>query len=236
MEFNPSKCQVIHVTRRKHPIPSKYKLHGVLLESVTSAKYLGVDISNNLSWDTHIKRSTKKANQTLGFLRRNLQVKSEPLKSMAYQTLVRPQLEYGSEIWSPHTQTLIDQIEGVQRRAARWIKADFYRTSSVTDMLHSLNLRRLDQRRIDNRLSLMYKIHNDLVAIPVENYLVPLSRPARHCHSLSYRLITATTDYYKFSFFPRTIYHWNHLPPDIVHLPTIEQFNTAVCHIDHASP
>ena len=88
MEFNSSKCQVIHVTRRKHPVPSQYKLHGVLLESVTSAKYLGVDISNNLSWDTHIKRSTKKANQTLGFLRRNLQVKSEPLKSMAYQTLV----------------------------------------------------------------------------------------------------------------------------------------------------
>ena len=49
MKFNPSKCQVIHVTKRKDPIPTKYFLHGILLESVSSAKYLGVDISNNLS-------------------------------------------------------------------------------------------------------------------------------------------------------------------------------------------
>ena len=236
MEFNPSKCQVIHVTRRKHPFPTHYTLHGVQLESVSSAKYLGVDISNDLSWDNHINRSTTKANQTLGFLRRNIKVKSEPIKSIAYQTLVRPQLEYASEVWSPNTQTHINQIEMVQRRAARWIKADYSRTSSVTDMLHSLNLRRLDLRRIDARLSLFYKIHYNLVAIPIEDYLTPMTRYVRYGHSLSYRLITATTDYYKFSYFPRTVYHWNQLPPTFVHLPTLEQFNAAVCRIEHDSP
>ncbi len=30
MEFNSSKCQVIHVTRMKHHIPTEYYLHGVL--------------------------------------------------------------------------------------------------------------------------------------------------------------------------------------------------------------
>jgi len=133
MEFNSSKCQVIHVTKRKHRFPTHYTLPGVQLESVSSAKYLGVDISNDLSWDNHINRSTRKANQTLGFLSRNLKVKSEPIKSVAYQTLVWPQLEYASEVWSPNTQTYIDQIEMVQRRAARWIKSDYRRTSSVTD-------------------------------------------------------------------------------------------------------
>jgi hypothetical protein len=103
MEFNPSKYQVIHVTKRKHPIPTQYYFHGVQLESVTSAKYLGVDISENLTWDAHIDRTSKKANQTQGFLRRNIKVKSQSIKSIAYQTLVRPQLEYGSEVWSPHT-------------------------------------------------------------------------------------------------------------------------------------
>jgi hypothetical protein len=55
MEFNPSKCQVIHVAKRKHPIPSQYDLHGVQLESVILAKYLGLDISENLTWDAHIE-------------------------------------------------------------------------------------------------------------------------------------------------------------------------------------
>jgi hypothetical protein len=236
MEFNPSKCQVIHVTRKKHPIPSQYFLHNILLESVTSAKYLGVDIANDLSWDAHINRSTKKANQTLGFLRRNIKVRSEPLKSMAYQTLVRPQLEYASEVWSPHTQNNIDQLESVQRRAARWVKSDYGRTSSVTGMIQSLNWRRLDLRRIDSRLSLLYKVTHQLVAVPIEGHLTPVSKLSRHSHPLSYRTITATTDYYKYSFFPRSVFHWNQLPAHIPSLPTVEQFNAAVCSIEHASP
>lgn len=61
---------------------------------------------------------TQKANQTFGFLHRNIKVKSKPIKYMANQTLVRLQLEYGSEIWLTHTQTHIYQIERVQTRAA----------------------------------------------------------------------------------------------------------------------
>ena len=45
MEFNPSKCQVIHITRSKNPIPTQYTLHSCILKSVSLAKYLGVDIS-----------------------------------------------------------------------------------------------------------------------------------------------------------------------------------------------
>lgn len=34
MEFNPSKCQVIHLTRSRQPALNKYYLQGVLLEAV----------------------------------------------------------------------------------------------------------------------------------------------------------------------------------------------------------
>ena len=56
MEFNPSKCQVIHITRSKNPIPTQYTLHNCILESVSSAIYLSIDISSDLSWDTYINR------------------------------------------------------------------------------------------------------------------------------------------------------------------------------------
>ena len=36
-----------------------------------------------------------------------------------YKSLVRSQLEYGVQIWSPFRQGLIDVIEGVQRRATK---------------------------------------------------------------------------------------------------------------------
>ena len=44
MSFNPSKCQVLHITRAKRPIQTRYILHGTVLESVPSAKYVGVTL------------------------------------------------------------------------------------------------------------------------------------------------------------------------------------------------
>ena len=76
MQFNPSKCQVIHVTRSRSPLPTTYTLHGETLEAVASARYLGVDIANDLSWKTHVSRITNNANKSLGFLRRNLKTKT----------------------------------------------------------------------------------------------------------------------------------------------------------------
>ena len=101
ISFNPSKCQVIHVTRRKTPLQTNNHLHGCVLESVPSAKYLGVTISEDLKWSEHISNITKKANQKLGFLKRNIWAHNKNLKSAAYKTLVRPQLEYASTVWSP---------------------------------------------------------------------------------------------------------------------------------------
>jgi hypothetical protein len=97
-------------------------------------------------------------------MQKHMKVKSqsnESIKSIAYHMSVRPQLEYGSEVWSLHTKI---QIENVQRRAARWIKINYGQTSSVTDIHHSVKLQKLELRRIDARLSLFYKIHHGQVA------------------------------------------------------------------------
>ena len=119
MEFNPSKCQVIQITRSKKPIPTQHTFHNCILESVSSAKYLGVNISLDLSWDMQLNRISKKANNTLGFLRWNIKIHSESLKSSAYKVLVRPQLEYCSTVWCPFTDSNISKLEAVECRAAR---------------------------------------------------------------------------------------------------------------------
>ena len=194
------------------------------LKSVPSAKYLGVTISEDLKWSEHINNITKKANQTLGFLKRNIRVHNKDLKSTAYKTLVRPQLEYASTVWSPHTDLDINKLESVQRRAARWVTRDYQYTSSVSSMLQDLNWRTLDQRRIDSRLVLLYKVTYDLVAIPASDYLIRNTRPSSRNHPIAYRQITTLKDFYKFTFFPRTIIHWNALPHHIPTLPTFLSF------------
>ena len=110
MHFNPSKCQVLNITRNKHKIKHNYILHGHILETVPSAKYLGVDLSEDLTFNTHINRICTTANRTLGFLKRNIQTKNKKVKETAYKTLVRPQVEYSSPVWLPYTKRNINTI------------------------------------------------------------------------------------------------------------------------------
>ena len=67
MEFNPSKCQVLHITRSRNPIRYNYTMHGQTLESVESARYLGVDISSDLGFSHHINRITSNTQKTWVF-------------------------------------------------------------------------------------------------------------------------------------------------------------------------
>ena len=48
---------------------------------------------------------------TLGFLSRNLAFAPRQTQTVAYKTLVRPQLEYASPVWHPHVKPQIQQVE-----------------------------------------------------------------------------------------------------------------------------
>ena len=71
MEFNPSKCEVITLTKKTKPIVNNYTLHNTSLVAVDTGKYLGLNISSKLSWSNHVDCVTKRASQTLNFVRRN---------------------------------------------------------------------------------------------------------------------------------------------------------------------
>ena len=111
----------VNICKMKHPILILYKLNYQTLHQVTKTKYLGVTINQTLSWHDHIINICNKANATCGFLQRNLRNCSTQIKSCAYNTYVRPIIEYASVVWSPHTQDDISRIELVQRKAAHLI-------------------------------------------------------------------------------------------------------------------
>ena len=98
MKFNVAKCHSMRVT--KHPLPKQiihdYSLHNQVLENVSSAKYLGITVTDVLDWGQHINSVPNKATKTLRFLRRNLTLAPKETKVAAYKTLVRPQLEYAA--------------------------------------------------------------------------------------------------------------------------------------------
>ena len=63
MKFHPGKCQVLTMTRKKEPIHFDCVLHGHKLEHVQTAKYLGVTISHDMRWNTHVDNIVTKGNR-----------------------------------------------------------------------------------------------------------------------------------------------------------------------------
>ncbi len=61
MEFHPGKCTVLRITRKTKPVLHNYVLHGRELDVVTEAKYLGVTLSHDLKWNSHIANITRVA-------------------------------------------------------------------------------------------------------------------------------------------------------------------------------
>ena len=228
MKFHPDKCVVLPVTRKNTTINPSYFLHGQKLAVVKDAKYLGCTLTHNLRWKQHSDQICSKANRTLGFLKRNLRINSQQLKTQAYTSLVRPLVEYASPVWDPYTQETIDQVESVQRRAARYVTNKYDWKKSASDLIETLRWQSLEQRRQDARLTLLYKIANGLVHIEKDNRLIPPRRTSRHTHGNSFQTPSTGQDYRKNSFFPRTIVDWNCLPCDITAAPSLEAFKASL--------
>ena len=80
MEFNADKCEVIRISKKKNAIIHPYKLHDTELKTTNNAKYLGVTLSNDFNFSTHINNVSSKANNTLKFIKRNIKTHNEKLK------------------------------------------------------------------------------------------------------------------------------------------------------------
>ena len=224
MSFHPDKCNVFKVVRSKKPRMYKFHLIGHQLEAANTTKYLGVDISYNLSRNHHIDRTVKKGNSMLGFLKRNLKISNQDTKSAAYLSLVRPNLEYCASIWNPYSIQSIKKPEMVQRRAARYATHHYRNTNSVTDMLDNLEWDTLESRRTKIQLTMFFKIINDLVDSPSSNYLIPANSKTRSNHSKKMQQYHTRSDVFKYCFFPRTTRNWNQLPATIAETPDLVSF------------
>ena len=137
MEFHPQKCQVLRITNKRNFIKNTYKIHGISLQETYSAKYLGITIDSKLSWKDHINSTSKKANKTLAFLRRNLIDCPQNIKDCCVKTMVRPILEYGCAVWDPHHAVDIDSLEIIQRRAVRFVTGRYKFEHGTTK--HNMN-------------------------------------------------------------------------------------------------
>ena len=125
LNIHPSKhgaCRRISVTRKCNPFNFDYFMNYTRLSSVKSIKDLGIEISSKLDWNTHINNDVKKCNRKLDLIKHTVSFNAPVNVTKAlYLALIRSDLEFGSCLWSGTSRHNVECLEGVQRRATKFI-------------------------------------------------------------------------------------------------------------------
>ena len=120
MKFNAKKCNIMRVSRFCKLRQHFYSLGNEILQEVSDAKYLGIQIDNKRDWNKHISTVAARGQSKLAFRNRNLKGCPKKLRDTAYISLIRPALVYSCFVWHPYKKSHKDKIENVQPRAVRF--------------------------------------------------------------------------------------------------------------------
>ena len=181
--------------------------------SVSTEKDVGVNIINSLTWNTHIHAITAKANKLLGLLKRTCPLLNDvSARRSLYLALVKSQLSYATQVWSPDKIALKTQIEMVQRRATRRILKQRVGVMSYRDRLLTLKLLPLTFDRELKDLVFFYKCLSGLTDLNVSDFVSFVSH-GRTRLSNSYNLKTPVckTSTFQASYLNRITKLWNYI-------------------------
>ena len=219
MEFNQNKCMTMHISRKKLSSHTRYTLDGQPLKQVAHISDLGITVSSDLSWSRHIEITAAKANKTLGLIKRICRDIHDPTtRRFLYCSLVKPKLEYASNVWSPNTIKYRSIIENVQRRATKFI-LNYPKDMPYPERLVETNLLPLEFRREMSDLQLLHKAKMGLISMDINKYL-SIHEPGYKSRS-NYNVnnfhfvLKHKQNYFKNLFFVRSASLWNNLPIEL---------------------
>ena len=97
-------------------------IHNVHIEKVTSVKSLGIFIDENLPWQTHIDKLSKKITSGIGAIKRIRDFVPTLTLRCIHNALIQSHFDYCNIVWcnnGNYGKTLSDRLQKLQNRAAR---------------------------------------------------------------------------------------------------------------------
>ena len=212
LKLTVMKTKAVTFSRKRHTPTFCLSLNGSSIPIVTSLKFLGVTLSNNLSWSEHINNICLRSKRQLGLIHRHFHAAPRVARERLYVSTVLPYLDYCSSVWDPHHLKNIAKLNSVQAFASKVVLQNW--SVSRNDHLSTLNWVSLRKCRQIQKLVMCHKIVRNTSLLPSSYFssLPSVSLPLCHFHNMRLYAPSVKTDYYKHSFFPSVISLWNSLP------------------------
>ena len=124
------------------------KYGGENIPFVKEIRYLGLKITNTLSWDKHITELCQSLNYKIIQLR---EIKrsgaSQSLLLTFYKTFIQQKMDYGISIWGGTTKENLNRVQRLQNRAIRIILDNHNRAVRGLELVKSMKLENIEERR-----------------------------------------------------------------------------------------
>jgi hypothetical protein len=229
MEFNTSKCKIMHVGRGNPGYT--YYLNGTELSTTEEEIDVGITVQKSLKPGRHCEKAANRATAILKLILRNFHYRDRNVFMKLYKQYVRPHLEYSSPAWSPSSRADIEKLEAVQRKALSQVAG--LQGKSYEQRCEELKLESLEERRKKQDMKLVHSmllgkgnIRCETLFEKASNRQGARTRNTDGVNNLKQPM--ARTELRKNSFAVRTINQWNGLPEDLKSCTTTEQFKRQI--------
>lgn len=225
--FNPNKTESLLLSRKlTRPVHPPIYMQNQQISEVETHKHLGIFISNDCTWHTHIDYIKNKAWNRIHIMRKlKFKIDRKSLE-IIYTSFIRPILEYADVIWDNCTQYEKQELEKIQNEAAR-IAIGATKLISLDKLYSEIKWDSLEKRRKDHKLTLFYKMQINMTPSYLSN-LIPQTIGNISQYNLrnsdNLQTINARTSQYANSFLPSTVRDWNSLPPEIAQSDSLTTF------------
>ena len=122
MNTPKSNCMLICTYQKRQHLETDQLtlyLYDTLLKNVESQKILGLHIDKNLTWKIHIDNLCKEVSKLIGLLWRNKHILPYSCRLLFYKAYILPKIDFCLTIWGKSSQTFLDRIWKLQKRAIR---------------------------------------------------------------------------------------------------------------------
>ena len=177
LSLNASKTNLMLIGtayRTKHAqINADIHLDGCKLTRVSTAKFLGITIDENLTWKSQINDIYKVCSRNIGVLNKVKHFLPKQSLYQLYCSLILPYMTYGILLWGNASKEYLTKIFKLQKRALRIISNSSYlcHTKPLFENYNTLNIFELYNKELG---IFMYKYKTGLLPQSFDNLFTEL--------------------------------------------------------------
>jgi len=200
---------------------------------VSDTKFLGIYIDENLNWKRHVSEIYARVSKSVGMLNRVKKFLSKACLKMLYDSFILSQIVYCNIIWGWASNTTLEKLKILQKRAVRIINHSQYR-ESTKQIFKSLNILKLVNLHRLQVLLFIFRSKNNLLPLACSHHVkiadlpnIEINYNLRHRNEfqeLSFRTI-ARENYIAIS----GTKMWSRLPENLKTIKSICQFKRELC-------